>query len=40
MVDSLNTNHLFIGHYLTVNEVCHEHNLDFKSDYSPSETKK
>ena len=40
MGDSLKTNYLFIRHYLTVNEVCHEHKLDFKSDLSPSELKK
>ena len=40
MVDSLKTNYLFIGFYLTLNEVFHEHNLDFKSKECPSETKK
>ena len=30
MVDSLKRNYLFIGHYLTVNELCPEHNLDIK----------
>ena len=30
MSNSLETNYLFIGHHLTVNEFCHEQNLNFE----------
>ena len=39
MSDSFNTKCLFVGHHLTVNEVCHQHNIDLKSDQSLSDLK-
>ena len=37
---SLKTNYLFIGHQLTLNEICQEQNLDLKSDKSVSDLTK
>ena len=40
MSDSLKKNYLFIGHHLTVNEVCHQRNFGLKSDRPLSTLKK
>ena len=40
MSDSLKMNYFFIGHQLTVNEICHQQNLDLKKDQSLSDLKK